>query len=319
MLSIDRLCRRTRTPLDQVECFCYDDTVIKGGLTDHPMKDRLWFAERDDIKGLVDELAKMDILRKTIPDYVALDNDIKYVRIGETRYPTYLCGGTRMAQPVCIREIMDIADRMCVALDSIHRCGWVMWNICPRVIYQPPYRIGPTCAIAMRKANFEGIKGSIILGSSIPSPYQVLLDMLSSKFEASEVPFEEFKKKFVFFWGRVLPPDYRHVPDVCQLYHSMKNGSTDYVDSILCKWCKIEEKGGKQFVVKDPTNLLKPSMMFGVDWFGLGITLDFYIDQIMEKEPNISPPDDLINIIQTCISMDAPLIKAKTDMSSDSE
>lgn len=319
MLSLDKLGRRTRTRLEDVDCFCYDDSVTKGGLISHPHKERLWFAERDDVKGLVEELGKMDILRRHIPDYVSLDDRVKYVRIGEGRYPVYLCGGTKVAQPVCIREVKEIADRLCQALQIMHRQGWVMWNICPRAIYQPPYRIGPTCAVAMRKAAFEGIKGSIILGSSIPSPYQVLLDMLSSKFEAMEIPFEEFKKKFVFFWGRVLPPDFRHVPDVCQLYHSMKNGSTDYVDSILCKWCKIEQKAGKQYIIKDPTNLLKPSMMSCIDWFGLGITLDTYLDQIIENDPSVTTPDDLISLIQTCISMEEPLNNNMINSSDDSD
>lgn len=332
--------RRVRTDASKVICFYYDQTrdeegTQPKGLVTHPCPEKLWFAERDDdlnqrataedyhtIKGLVIELGKMQALREMFAQerqhlykHLPLDTRIKYVNAGNRRYPVYCCGGSKVLDPESMTEVSRVATGMGQVIDVIHKGGYLIWNLHPKMIYKgEDAMLGPSTLLTMRKVGFpepleRGAPApSILLGCTIASPYQVLLDMLGSKYEKEEIEYNEFKQKFTHFWGRVLPPEYRHVPDVCQLYHSMKQGSTEYIDAILCKWCTIKtDTMGRKIIVKDPSAILKPSMLYGVDWFAFGITLDAYVELVMEKQPDASPPQSIVDMIHLCIYGENPL------------
>ena len=258
---------------------------------------------------MVTELEKMSVLHRACPVVAPLDPITRYVRIGPRRYPLYLCGGDMLAAPSSMAEVMDIARTLSRAIRSVHDAGYVLWNISPRSIYYGPggggknnkqVKLGPNIVIPMRKQSFADFRGSVILGSTIVSPIQVLIDMLASRYEQDLVPFSEFKAKFSGFWPRTLPKEFRHVPDIVSCYHSMKDGSTEYLDHLFCRWLtvKAEKKKTERFIVKDPATLLKPAVLCCVDWFALGVTLDGYVEALLEKE---APPKALTEAICTMV------------------
>jgi hypothetical protein len=345
MLSLDRMLRRVRASTKDIECYNYDHTKTLGGISQHKAQEKLWFAERDDditsrtededeyytVRGLVTELGKMQTLHdaftrsqddaaKSLLKYLPMDSHIKYVSAGGRRYPVYNCGGARVLEATTMQEVLKMGEAVTLLLDKIHQSGFLVWNIHPRLFYRPDleeagqdsFILGPAITVSLTKAQFPepdkktGMAPSIIIGSTIPSPFQVLVDMLSSKYEKDEIEYHEFKQKFAHFWGRVLPPEYRHVPDVCQLYHSMMHGSTEYIDTIICKWCRVKEEAARRYIIKDPTHLLKPGLLSTVDWFALGITLDGFMEQVMEKDNNASPPQSLVHMIQKTIYGEHP-------------
>lgn len=311
LTTLDRALRRARASLTEVECFNYDGTSCIGGLVGHPRIEALYVAERNEgeIIDMVAELEKMAVLRRMCPEVAPLDPTTRYIRIGQKRFPLYLCGGDQVACPTTMAQVLDIARVLSQALRSLHEVGYVLWNLSPRSIYYGDNgsspRFGPACLISMRKQNFKDFKTSIIHGSTIVSPMQILLDMLSSRFEAETIPFADFKANFSKFWHRVLHPEFRHVPDVVSCYHSLKDGSTDYLDHLLCRWLTISTEKNVRVIVKDPTPLLKPAILCCVDWFALGITLDGYVEALLEKE---SPPKDLTDAIHSMvINMEPPI------------
>ena len=351
MLSLDRMLRRVRASIEDIECYNYDQTKTTGGIVKHKAQDKLWFAERDDditsrvdtgvedeyftVRGLVTELGKMQALHdifarardkatKSLLKYLPLDPSIKYVSAGGRRYPVYNCGGARVLEPRNMQEVVKIGGDVTLLLDRIHKSGFLIWNIHPRLFYRGTvddkedslsFLLGPAITLSLTKSQFPepdkktGMAPSIIIGSTIPSPFQVLVDILSSKYEKDEIEYDEFKQKFAHFWGRVLPPDYRHVPDVCQLYHSMANGSTEYIDTIICKWCRLKNDvvdKRRRYVLKDPNNLLKAGLLTTIDWFAFGITLDTFMEMVMEKDTHATPPQSLVSMIQKTIYGDHP-------------
>jgi len=343
MLSLDRMLRRVRADINDVQCFYYNQTKREqGGLTAHGDPTKLWFAERDDdivsklnitdddyhtVRGLVAELTKMqalhDMFFKSKPanlqSFIPLDHHIKYVHAGGRRYPVYLCGGAKCFEPANMTEVTRLAHDLVQVIDQVHKAGYLIWNITPKLLYRRAdakglAMLGPAVTLFMNKAHFPatdpktGAAPSIIIGSSIPSPYQVLMDMLSSKYEKDEIEYDEFKLRFLHFWGRVLPPEYRHVPDVCQLYHSMKNGSTQFIDTMICKWCRItsDPKTKKHLVAKDPSSLLKPGLLPSIDWFAFAITIDAMIEMVMDKDTNAAPAQSVVDMIQKGIYGEHP-------------
>jgi hypothetical protein len=255
---------------------------------------------------MVTELEKMSILHRACPTVAPLDPITRYVRIGVRRYPLYLCGGDVLATPTTMAEVMDIAKTLSHTIKRVHDAGYVLWNISHRSIYyghltggkSKQVKLGPNIVIPMRKQSFADFKGSVILGSTIVSPIQVLIDMLSSRYEQDLVPFSEFKAKFSGFWPRTIHKDFRHVPDIVSCYHSMKDGSTEYLDHLFCRWLTIKTEKNARFVVKDPGALLKPAVLRCVDWFALGVTLDGYVEALLEKE---APPKALTEAIYTMV------------------
>lgn len=324
MLNLERMLRRSRATIEDVECFYYDPKlpVQKGGLAKHPCLDKLWFGERDDdlvsrlqqieqfqdVKGLVEELNKMQVLWET-GVRAPLDERVKYVRVGGRRYPVYRCGGTQVADPQSMQDVLKLAQDLTRTIRTIHNKHHVLWNIHPETIYHNPqtnnYMFGPNIIPYIRKAAFpqpDEKPTPLLMGSTIPSPFQILIDMLASRYENEEMEYTEFKEKFTFFWGRMLPNEYKHTLDVCQLYHSLKNGTTHYIDNLLCKWCIIH----KRKIQKNPTMLVRPNMFYMVDWFAFGITLDAFIERVMKKQASATPPQTVVDAIIVCIQGKSP-------------
>jgi hypothetical protein len=312
MLSLERILKRTRGSPKDIKAVFYDGTTKT--LADHPAPQTLSFSERNEEiitpsgnPNKVDlELEKMqdihDILRshgeEDLIQYSPLDTLVKYIIADKRRFPVYI------TRPLFIPEDMADIAKTARALSSVicamHKKGWVLFNIHGKSINRVAF--SPQIILNAHPIDTERNQ-SIIMGSTIVSPYQVLHDILSSKYECDEIPYDTFKTKFSHFWGRVLPVDYRHVPDVCQFYHEMQMQNynemqkTDYIDVIIERCCVIKDDGN--MVLKDPKKLVDDKeLLFKVDWFAFAMVMDGWIEQVVERDPSASPTPEILGYFE---------------------
>lgn len=290
MYSLDRMLKRTRSSPKDIKTIHYDGTTQT--LDAHHDPSILSFSERTD--NPEQELQRMqdihDLLTPNIINNMPLDPHIKCVVADKRIFPVYILNTPFV--PTDMAAISQTAAAISSVIETIHEKGWVLWNIHEKAICIND-AFSPQIIFSARQISAPRTN-SIIMGSTIVSPYQVLCDILSSKYECDEIPYETFKTRFMHFWGRVLPPPYRHVPDVCQFYYEMYHSSSnndDYVDSFIKRWCVISD--GQ--VIKDPSKLLNDSeMLFKVDWFAFVMVLDMWIEQVVERDPSASPTPDIM-------------------------
>lgn len=289
MYSLDRMLKRTRGALKDIKTVHYDGT--NQTLDTHPDPTILAFSERTDKPEL--ELKRMqdihDLLTPDIINNMPLDHHVKCVIADKRIFPVYI--SKPQFVPHDMVAIANAASSLSSVIQAMHERGWVLWNIYEKAICTGNV-FAPQIIFSARPIDAPRTN-SIIMGSTIVSPYQVLCDILSSKYECEEIPYDTFKTRFTHFWGRVLPPEHRHIPDVCQFYHEMHRADSDqdYVDALIKRWCVI--KDGQ--VIKDPSKLLNDSeMLFKVDWFAFAMVLDTWMEQVMERDPSASPTPDIM-------------------------
>jgi hypothetical protein len=298
MFSLERILRRTRGAPKDIKAIFYDGTTKT--LADHPDPTILSFAERNEEfitqsgkPSMVDvELDKM----QAVHDIMAppLDKHVKYIIADRRRFPVYILHPKFV--PGDMSSIATVSANFASTIEAMHKREWVIWNIHDKAMSDKGFT--PQIILNVHPINAQRTQ-SIIMGSSIVSPYQVLHDILSSRYECDEIPYDTFKTKFAHFWGRVLPVEYRHVPDVCQFYHEMYNPDNtngDYIDTIIKRWCIINKD---DIVLKDPKKLVEdPQLFYKVDWFAFAMVLDGWIEQVVEKDPSASPPPEVLELIK---------------------
>lgn len=270
------------------------------------------------VVALSKELERVSSLRAQLPEEhpinagLPIDHEYKYGIFRSIRFPVYACGNTAIAYPMSITDIQCLADTICKALSAIHDAGYIVWNMTPVSILEfkhdttfKRHILSPYAILSLKPMSVLKELRTIMDGCTIISPYQVLVDMMNSKYESDEVELNEFKTKMKEFWTMVLHKNFKHVPDVCQFYHSQKSGMSDYLDTIIFRFCKTrrDPEHNKTFVIKDPNDLTRPILLKCIDWFALGVIIDSYLELLIQKDPMLTPPLKLTKLIQDCLCM----------------
>ncbi len=329
MLNVERLLKRLRAKEEDVECFHYDGTVKKGIRVGAPEFRRFMFfdawekglstAENQLKKGVAKEMDRNAMLHRIATNAgcvsgLPLDGrtNVKYLLVGGYRFPVYACGEGVPAAPTSMTALLALSNQITPVVKALHDAGFVLWDMNSRAILQHggggEFMLSPMAIANMRPATFQGLT-SIIKGCTIISPYQIMLDMLCSKYEQAENEIGEFKEKMVKFWTAILVPESKHTPEVCRFYQSLHQGSVDYLDTIICRWCKTrrDDPHNKTYVIKDPKKLLNPVLFKCIDWFAFGVVLDELLEKLLDKDPRLNPPDSFTKTIYDCLCMDEPL------------
>ena len=328
MLNLEKLLKRLRAGDDDVECFHYNGHVTKCILKQPDVKTFMFYDAwckgisnaTEQLRDVANELERNKLFHQVTANVggLPLHDSIKYILVKGYRFPLYVCGESATANPQSLDEMDDMISQIAATMKALHDAGFVVWDFNPKSILQlmwadptststKIYIMAPSVLNNIRLASFKNMT-SIIQGCTIISPYQILLDMLCSKFEHAENEMNEFKIKMMKFWSMILKQEYKHVPDVCQFYQSLHKGSSDYVDTILCRWCKLRQDSNlnKTYVVKDPRLLLKTDLFRCMDWFAFGVTIDELLEKILEKDPKMSPRKELTQTIYDCLCMNEP-------------
>lgn len=344
MLSLDKVLKRLRANVHDVECFHYNGSVTKH-IEREPDIETFAFPDvwahgignaNQQLAAVTKDLDRNTLLHKATQHVggLPLHDSIKYILVHEYRFPLYISGESECAQPSTLEELDDLASQMAATMKALHDAGYVIWNFQPRGMLQimwkattddanlevswngegdPPssnpmkiYILSPLALANIRLATFKNLT-NIINGCTIVSPYQIILDISCSKFENEETELNEFKTKMLKFWSMVLTASYKLVPDICQLYQSRHQGSSNYLDAVICRWCqtKRDDTMNKTYFVKDPSKLFKNALFQCVDWFAFGVVMDEFLHKIMSRDsPTV--PESLSKMIYTCLSMDEP-------------
>lgn len=327
MLSLEKLLKRLRAGEEEVECFHFDGSVTP--LVTRPKNDTRHFmfndpwnrgpalpAAKDQLIDVAGELERNNFLWKATQSVggLPLHDTIKYILVKEYRFPLYFCGEGVPAHPRTMDELEDMALQIAATTKALHDAGFIIWDLHPKAILEMTvcdeklYMLSPATCMNVRTQAMKTLK-SFINGCTIVSPYQIMADILCSKFEVEDNELPDFKAKMVKFWGIVLKPEYKHVPELCKFYQSAHQGPVDYFDMVVCRWCKTrrDERYNKTFVIKDPLPLLKPMLFRCIDWFAFGVTMDEFLEKQISSSPTKVPPPHITKAIHDCLCMDEPV------------
>lgn len=330
MIPLEKLLKRTRTNISQLESQQYDNADVC--YKDNDIE-KLYFIEHysTDTKNLnlKKELELMSYLhrlnvklceggRESIIK-LPVHRSIKTVTANDRLYTVYELEGIETYIPNNLKEVCIFYDNIVNLISLVHDSKYYISNLVEGLFISSneaiSVSVSPAIIHYLKTADFVH-KKSIIIGTNFISPFQILWDIHNSKFQSEEVEYNEFKNNFLMFWKRLLKENSFNIPEVCQSYYSKFNGGKDYIDFILVKWCKIQKKNGKTYIKKDPSLVSHPQYLFGIDWFCLGILLNKYVEHISESENTSHDNLSLLEItkilqkltktIYTCLLMEKP-------------
>lgn len=300
MFTLDKLLKRHRVGLEDVEYVTFQGG-IQGGIQGSNPENIYCLEQPGNVTNKTLQHNMLTLHTVNDPTF-PLHPSVWRILIGGSSYIVFHMTSTSVLIPSTFDQVYDLGVRLIKSASGLHASGYVIKDLMPHMMMDGGC-FGSAIAHTMCKAIFND--KSIILGTTFISPFQVLWDMLNSKYEKDEIEYVDFKEKLMMFWCRVLKKEYKYIPDVCQFYYGMKTG-LDYMDYVICKWCVIKKKRGKTFVVKDNKHVMEPSYIYGIDWFCLGIMLDRYIETIVEKNESLDPPANLTQLVYKCLVMECP-------------
>jgi hypothetical protein len=235
----------------------------------------------------------------TLCNGVLVHTNVCYINCNGIRYRVYACGKYGIL-PDDMR--MDDIEKMVKTIGGVlmqwHENNILHFDMNPQSILvnlQGEYAIWEYSHI--RSVNtFK--EHNPIIGSTIASPLQIILEMLNSKVEANMIDFDDFKTKMRNFYMRMMHPGFKDVLDVCQRYYGLVNGAQDYVDYIINKFTVFEN--GKINKLASPSKAL--IYIKDIDWFSFGLMCHKKI--IASSDMTKAPSQWLINFITSCLCFD---------------
>lgn len=327
MIPYEKLVKRTRRGINDFEKTYFNNIVCDK--KDEDCKD-LFFIEHFNANNpvVLNEIKRMDyvytlskLLLKSpeISQDIRLPTDecLKTVIANDRLYTVYFLFGTEPYIPKNLKDIYDFSKNITMIIEKVHENRKYISNIVDGLFLthdNTKVSISPAIVHCLKTADYTE-KKSIILGSEFVSPYQIIWDILNSKYQPAEVEYNEFKQNMLNFWQRILKTDNRKIPEVCQTYYSRLKGGQDYIDYCINRWCVVKTINKKQHVLKDASKVNNVSFLYTIDWFSLGILLNKYIEVICESSNSNTKLSlsEITNYIQRitkiifcCLTMEKP-------------
>lgn len=206
---------------------------------------------------------------------------VKSVKIMGRVYTAYQLDHQTVFVPSTIDQIELFLKMFLKSAKNIHETRHYISNVSPDLFIWNGVDIdtltfSPLICQALKPAHFKE-RSSIIIGTNCISPYQIIWDMLHSKNESEILEYKEFKEKFSLFWEKIMKPEYKFVPKLCQKIYGEKTG-LNYVDFILNRWCKIEKLTGSLMVERNVSKVRSSSFLYSIDYFGVAIQVIRYVE-----------------------------------------
>lgn len=171
-----------------------------------------------------------------------------------------------------IVKLADIVKTLYAKANMIHT------NICPILLGTLASSGAPIvrpCGNMLNVASVMAQKEKLNVAISlIPSPVQVIIDMLSSTLEKEVIDYTDFKLKFVKYWDHLLPAGLKQqIPRwVCAAF-SASAGCVNYLDHVVNRYCVIEQDvtDGRTVVRKTPSKAM--GYLHDIDVFALCVSV----------------------------------------------
>jgi len=220
-------------------------------------------------------------------------------------------------RPKSLSHVYAFVQKSKKSLNDIHGLKLYISNITPTLFLWNEKDIDTLAFSADLLHNLKRTslvsKKSIIIGTQCISPYQVLWDMMHSKYERDEIEYPEFKRKLKVFWESIMKADFALVPGLCQTIYGKKTG-LNYLDFVINKWCDVKQINGKAHVIKSTRKILPTENLYMIDWFCLGIQIVRYLEILRNEARNgtVLPredkfegyPKELDALVFKCITME---------------
>ena len=218
-------------------------------------------------------------------------------------------------RPKSLSHVYEFVNRCKKSLNDIHSHNLYVSNIAPASILWDGNDINTLSFSSnlpqqMKKAVFQNQK-SIIIGTQCISPYQIIWDMMHSKYELDDIEYTEFKRKLKMFWENTVKAEFCLVPSLCQSIYGKHTGQ-NYLDYVIKKWCVIKQEDGKTYIHKSTSKVTPVDNLYMIDWFCLGVQIVRYLEILnndVKKTTSATDyfqgyPKDLMNLIYKCITME---------------
>ena len=303
MFTHDAMLRKSRTSMSDIIVMDYQGKRINHDCLVDDSKNYLYLEENKDAENNNDanQLAYIASRKpnNTLCNGVLVHTNVCYINCNGIRYRVYACGKYGiLPDDMRIDDIEKMVKIIGGVLMQWHENNILHFDMNPQSILvnlQGEYAIWEYSHI--RSVNtFK--EHNPIIGSTIASPLQIILEMLNSKVEANMIDFDDFKTKMRNFYMRMMHPGFKDVFDVCQRYYGLVNGAQDYVDYIIKKFTVFEN--GKINKLASPSKAL--IYIKDIDWFSFGLMCHKKI--IVSSDMTKPPSQWLINFITSCLCFD---------------
>lgn len=225
--------------------------------------DHLTFHETFDQMQLNTELHNMQLVHRKACESSALHPVLHAIIHGDRTYPAY-----RNLEPAIgleNEEGVNVLADTATFLRELHANGLYHFDVNLKTIVYHDSSNGErryTLTEYAKLRTRDTFVTSPLIGSSILAPVQILHEMMSSKREPDNIPFEAFKEKFISFYQRAAN---MISPLSFDILRTCEEAMTGFVDIILRRLCIIHNEE----VIKS-TAKLDPAE---ADRFALAISL----------------------------------------------